>query len=69
MLLAAVCQQVEGEWKIEEFASGSDEDDYIITITATGSGAEQVRLPSGHHRLCDVKVRCCVEGLVVVSSS
>lgn len=31
-----------GDVKVEEFASASDEDDYIFTVSVTGTGAEQV---------------------------
>jgi hypothetical protein len=33
--------QIKGEYKIEEFSSGNDEDDFIFTATVEGSGPEQ----------------------------
>ncbi len=29
--------------RVEEFASASEEEDYIVEVTATGSGKEEVR--------------------------
>ncbi len=37
-------EQISGEFKVEELASGSEDSDYICTVTVVGSGVPQVRL-------------------------
>lgn len=32
-------ERVKGEWKLSEFASANDEDEYVVAVTVEGKGA------------------------------
>jgi hypothetical protein len=40
--LLDIATQVKGEVKVEDVSNGSEEDEYIFTITVEGTGSEQV---------------------------
>ncbi len=39
--------QISGEFKVEDLASGSEEDDYICTTSTVATGAPQVCVDAG----------------------
>ena len=41
--------QIKGEFKVEDVSNGSEEEDYIYTVTVDGIGTEQVGREAGAH--------------------